>query len=122
MAIDMNADMDAVRSSKDLTQKHCVACEGGMPALNPAHVPNYMKYAPGWTASPDAKKIARDFEFKDFKESMAFINKVADIAESEGHHPDIDIFYNKVHLDLSTHAVEGLSENDFILAAKINEI
>lgn len=90
-----------------------------MPPLDPAVVANYMKYAPEWT-SPDGKKITREFTFKDFKEAMVFVNGVAAIAESEAHHPDIYIFYNHVRLELSTHAVHGLSENDFILAAKLD--
>jgi 4a-hydroxytetrahydrobiopterin dehydratase len=105
----------------DLTKKHCVPCEGGMPPLDPERVPNYLKYTPGWT-SPDGKKITREFKFKDFKEAMAFVNRVADIAEGEGHHPDISIFYNVVRFEHSTHAIGGLSENDFILAAKINTL
>ncbi len=105
----------------DLTKKHCIPCEGGMPPLDPERVPNYLKYAPGWT-SPDGKKITKEFKFKDFKEAMAFVNKVADLAESEGHHPDIYIFYNLVRFELTTHAIGGLSENDFILAAKINQL
>ena len=68
------------------------------------------------------KKIRREFIFKDFKESVAFVIKVAALAENEGHHPDIYIFYNKVTLELSTHAISGLSENDFILAVKIDRI
>ena len=75
----------------------------------------------GWT-SPDGKKIVREFMFKDFKEAMAFVNKVAAVAESENHHPDIYIFYNRVRLELSTHETGGLSENDFTLAKKINEL
>ena len=67
-------------------------------------------------------KITRQFKFDDFKEAMKFVNKVAELAESEGHHPDIKIVYNKVQLDLFTHAVGGLSENDFIMAAKINAL
>ena len=105
----------------DLTKKHCIPCEGGMPPLDPARVPNYLKYTPGWT-SPDGKKIVCEFKFNDFKEAMAFVNKVADIAESEGHHPDMYIFYSMVRFELSTHAIGGLSENDFILAAKINAL
>ncbi len=104
----------------DLTKKHCVPCESTMPPLDPDRVPHYLKYSPGWT-SPDGKKIVRVFKFKDFKEAMAFVNGVAAIAEEEGHHPDIYIFYNQVNLELSTHNIGGLSENDFILAAKINE-
>ena len=78
--------------------------------------------ANGWTLTSDNKSISRDFVFKDFKESMTFINKVADLAESEGHHPDIHCFWNKVKLELSTHAIGGLSNNDFILASKINRL
>ena len=70
----------------------------------------------------DGKKIKREFKFKDFKEAIGFVNKVAALAESEGHHPDIHIFYNRVVLELTTHAVGGLSENDFILAAKIDQL
>lgn len=104
----------------DLTKKHCIPCEAGMPPLDPERVPHYLKFAPGWT-SPDGKKITREFKFKDFVATMKFVDKVAEIAEGEGHHPDIYIFYNLVRFELSTHAVKGLSENDFILAAKINE-
>lgn len=77
---------------------------------------------PGWSLDDNGLQISREFSFKDFKEALAFINKVGELAESEGHHPDIHNFWNRVRLDLSTHAVKGLSENDFILAAKINEI
>lgn len=93
-----------------------------MPPLPPESVKDYLKYAPGWTAAADGGSIAREFKFKDFKEAMAFVNKVADVAEGEGHHPDIYIFYNIVRLTNSTHAVGGLSENDFILAAKVNAL
>jgi len=105
----------------DLTKKHCVPCEGGMPPLDPDRVPNYLKYTPGWV-SPDGKKIMREFTLKDFKAAMGFVMKVAETAEAEGHHPDIYISYNLVRLKLSTHAINGLSENDFILAAKINAL
>ena len=66
--------------------------------------------------------IGREFEFKDFKEAMTFVNNVADLAETEGHHPDITIHWNKVKLDLWTHSVDGLTENDFIVASKINKL
>ncbi len=82
----------------------------------------YMAQVLGWQLDAEAKHISKDFTFKDFKESMVFINKVAELAESEGHHPDIRIFYNKIKLELWTHAIGGLSKNDFILAAKINHI
>ncbi len=113
----------------DLTQKHCVPCEGGTPPLpdekenklikeleDPVRVQDWILVRDG------THKLTRQFKFKNFKEAIAFVNKVADLAEAEGHHPDIKIVYNKVQLDLFTHAVGGLSENDFIMASKINLI
>src|SRR3989344_7962667 len=103
-----------------LSDKKCVACEGGTPPLEAEKVKECMaELAGGWDII-DGKKIKKEFKFEDFKEAMAFVNKVAEIAESEGHHPDIHIFYNKVEIELWTHAVGGLSENDFIMAAKID--
>ena len=83
----------------------------------------YIEKISGWELKRTGiHKITRSFEFKDFKEAMEFVNAVADVAEEEGHHPDIYIYYNKVELKLYTHAVQGLFKNDFIVAAKINEI
>lgn len=107
----------------DLTQKHCVPCEGGTPPLPNEKEEELLQQTPNWQLlREETHKIRRMFEFKDFKEAMGFVNKVADLAEKEGHHPDIKIVYNKVKLDLFTHAVGGLSENDFIMAAKINSL
>jgi 4a-hydroxytetrahydrobiopterin dehydratase len=106
----------------DLEQQHCVPCEGGVAPLTKADAEETMKHVPGWVLADEGKTISRDFEFKDFKAAMAFINKVADIAEGEGHHPDMHIWWNKIRLDLTTHAIKGLSTNDFILAAKINTL
>lgn len=75
-----------------------------------------------WTLADDAKSISRQFEFKDFNESLAFINKVGELAEAEQHHPDIHCWWNKVKLELTTHAIGGLSNNDFIMASKINNL
>ncbi len=105
----------------DLAKKHCVPCEGGTLPIAKEYVPGYLAKISGWS-SPDNLKILKEFSFKDFKEAMAFVNKVAAIAEAEGHHPDMYIFYGKVRLELSTHAIGGLSENDFILAAKIDGV
>ncbi len=108
---------------QDLTQKHCVPCEGGMPPLTELQENEMMGQVHGWLLLRDSEhKLRRQFKFKDFKEAIAFVNKVADVAESEQHHPDIYVFYNKVQIDLFTHAVGGLSENDFIMAAKINKV
>jgi 4a-hydroxytetrahydrobiopterin dehydratase len=105
----------------ELAEKHCVPCEGDTLPLPSNAVTEYMANIPGWK-NVDNLQIFRELKFKDFKEAMAFINKVAEIAEAEQHHPDIYIFYNRVRLELSTHAINGLSENDFIVAAKIDKI
>ena len=105
----------------DLSNKKCVPCEVGGKPLSPPDVEIFIGGLPRWQAI-DNKKIERDWKFKNFKEAMNFVDKVAEIAENEGHHPDIHIHYNKVKLELWTHEVGGLTENDFILASKIEEI
>lgn len=105
----------------DLTQKKCVACEGGLPPLNERQVERYHAETPEWTVVENLR-IMRTFAFKDFAGAMQFVNKVAALAEEEGHHPDIAVSWNKVALMLTTHALKGLSENDFILAAKISKL
>ncbi len=104
----------------NLLSKKCIPCEGGMDPLTDVEVRNYMPDVPGWNVSSDSKEISKEYKFKDFIGAINFVNKVAEIAEGEGHHPDIKINYNKVKLTHSTHAIGGLSENDFILAAKID--
>ena len=102
----------------DLTSKKCVPCEGGTKPLAKDKIEEYLPALdPQWEVI-DNLKLKRRFKFKDFKQAMEFVNKVADLAESEGHHPDIRINYNKVTLELTTHAIGGLSENDFVIAAK----
>ena len=92
-----------------------------MPPMGAAAIAVHAASVPSWKVL-DNKKLEREFKFKDFKGAMAFVNRVADIADSEGHHPDIYVFYNLVRFELSTHAIGGLSENDFILAAKIDVV
>lgn len=107
--------------ANDLLKKICVSCEGkGIRPYDLAKAEEYLVQVPGWILREDAKQISREYKFKDFIGAVNFVNKVAELAESEGHHPDIHISYNKVLLELSTHAIGGLSENDFILAAKID--
>lgn len=106
----------------NLSDKKCVACEGGTPPLGEKEIAGYMLELKGDWEVVTNKKIKKEFKFKDFKEAMAFVNNIAEIAEAEGHHPDIYIFYNRVNIELRTHAVNGLSENDFIMAAKIDKI
>lgn len=106
--------------SINLISKKCVPCEGGVPPLTQAQIDSYKKEISSEWQVLDGKKIERKFKFKDFKESMKFVNKVAEIAEQQQHHPDIKIFYSLVTITLWTHAIAGLSENDFIMAAKID--
>ena len=103
----------------DLTKKKCKPCEGGMPPLTAEEVARLSKSALGWEVEENLK-IKKEFRFKDFSEAMKFVNRVAALAELEQHHPAIFISFNKVKVTFSTHAVGGLSENDFIMASKIN--
>lgn len=107
---------------ENLADKKCVACEGGLPPLPLSEIRHYLGLIDKDWQAIDAKKITRNFKFADFKKAMDFVNEAARLAEEEGHHPDIFISYNKVGLELWTHAVNGLSENDFILAAKIDSL
>ncbi|MCB0403452.1 MAG: 4a-hydroxytetrahydrobiopterin dehydratase [Bdellovibrionales bacterium] len=107
-------------SSCDLTKQKCVPCEGGVEAFSVEKSRQWLEKVPGWTLQ--GNKIEKTFKFKNFVEAMAFVNRMADIAEAEGHHPDISIHYSQVTVTLWTHAIGGLSENDFILAAKIEAI
>lgn len=104
----------------ELSQKKCVACEGGTAPLNRTEAEVLIKQLNGWRLSGDARWISKEFKFKDFAHALAFTNKVGEIAESEGHHPDLQISWGKVVIELTTHAIKGLSQNDFIIAAKID--
>lgn len=106
----------------DLTKKKCVPCEAGVPALTKEEAEKLIQQVTSWHLSGDAKHISKEFRFKNFLDAMAFVNKIADVAEEEGHHPDLSIGWGRVGVELSTHAINGLSENDFILAAKIDQI
>jgi 4a-hydroxytetrahydrobiopterin dehydratase len=105
-----------------LYDKKCAPCEGSAEPMKRREAEKLLAEAAEWQIieEPFIPKLQRLFEFRDFKEAMKFVNKVAEIAESEGHHPDIEIKWNKVTLTLYTHSIKGLSENDFIVAAKIN--
>ncbi len=105
-----------------LKQTKCVACEGGVEPLGRQEVDKLMTDITGWELAKNAKSIGKDLIFKNFDKAMDFVNMVADIAEIEGHHPDIKISYNKVRLDLTTHTIKGLSINDFVIAAKIDGV
>lgn len=106
----------------DLAQKKCVPCEGGTMPLTIQELETLMKELANWKLSSDAKKISRHFTFKNFAEALSFTNKVGACAEAEGHHPDLTLGWGRVGIELTTHAIGGLSVNDFIVAAKIDKI
>jgi 4a-hydroxytetrahydrobiopterin dehydratase len=110
-------------TATDLTHRHCRACEGGVPALSADEVREHLRAVPHWRLSDDGKRIRRDWRVKDFATALDFFRRVGEVAESEDHHPDLHLTgYRNVVLELSTHAVGGLTENDFILAAKIDQL
>lgn len=107
----------------DLTGKHCKPCEGGVQPLTSDEAQHYMKkLSLGWQLAPDVKSIRREFNFKNFYRTMSFVNAIAHIANTEDHHPDLEVGYNYCRVKFNTHAIGGLSENDFICAAKIDAL
>ena len=105
-----------------LSEQKCEACEGGVAPLEPAVAQKYLAQLPGWVLDKDALSIRKNFTFKSFYPTMSFINAVAYIAQEEGHHPDVEFGYNYCNIKYTTHAINGLSINDFICAAKINKL
>lgn len=104
----------------ELHKIRCVGCEGGIPSLTKEEVTTLLPQVNHWQVSADNKKIHRRFEFKGFYKTMAFVNAVAWIANQENHHPDMEVGYNYCIINYTTHAVDGLTQNDFICAAKVN--
>ena len=107
--------------TESLADKKCVPCRGGTPALKGAELAALQQEVPGWTVTSE-HHLNREFRFPDFKQALAFVNQVGEIAEQEGHHPDILLAWGKVGVTLWTHTINGLSESDFILAAKIDRL
>ncbi|MGD9592419.1 MAG: 4a-hydroxytetrahydrobiopterin dehydratase [Candidatus Berkiella sp.] len=108
--------------SDDLTQKHCKACEGGVKPLVLKEAEFLLNKVPQWALNTNATEISRTFSFKNYYHTMAFVNALAYMAHTENHHPDLEVSYNKCKVRYSTHAIGGLSENDFICAAKADAI
>ncbi len=107
----------------ELSEKRCKPCEGGVPPLTRSQAQALMKQlAADWQLADDAKSIRRELAFKDFYRTMSFVNALAHVANVEDHHPDLEVGYNYCRVLFTTHAVKGLSENDFICAAKIDAI
>jgi 4a-hydroxytetrahydrobiopterin dehydratase len=109
----------------DLADKKCIPCEGGIPSFNLDEIHKYLKKVDGWDVeSVDEKDyyIIKNFKFNSFLDSQSFVNKVGEIAEQEGHHPDIWFGWGYAKIKIQTHAINGLHESDFVLAAKIDRI
>jgi len=108
--------------STDLLQSKCQPCEGGVDAISLEAANNLMSQLHEWQLRDDGKEIQRTFGFKDFHQTMAFVNALAWVAHCEDHHPDFEVGYNRCLVRYSTHAIGGLSHNDFICAAKIDAL
>ncbi|MDE2040880.1 MAG: 4a-hydroxytetrahydrobiopterin dehydratase [Patescibacteria group bacterium] len=106
----------------NLSSQKCVPCEVGGEPMKAEEIELYTKDVPTWKISSDQKSISKKFTFRDFKEALAFVNKVGAVAEEQGHHPDITFTYGEATIVFTTHALKGLSPNDFIMAAKVDKI
>lgn len=107
---------------EQLTTIRCVACEGGVPALTSSEINHYLPQVKNWQVSNNEKSISKRYDFKGFYKTMAFVNAVAWIANQENHHPDLQVGYNYCVITYTTHAIDGLSKNDFICAAKVDAL
>ncbi|HEX4073864.1 MAG TPA: 4a-hydroxytetrahydrobiopterin dehydratase [Candidatus Acidoferrales bacterium] len=105
----------------ELAAKNCVPCRGGVPPLAGEELARLEKQVPRWKVI-DGHHLIRTFTFSDFKQALAFVNKVGDLAEQQGHHPDILLTWGKAEITTWTHKINGLTESDFILAAKIDNL
>ena len=109
----------------DLSEKKCVPCEGGIPSFDLNEIHKYLKKVDGWDVKSENNEsyfLTKEFKFNNFSESQSFINKVGNLAEKEGHHPDIWFGWGYAKIKIFTHAINGLHESDFVLAAKIDKI
>ena len=108
--------------SDDLLSKTCTPCRGGVPPLTRDEAQGYLARTPGWLLADEGRRIERSFQFKNFKESMDFVAKIGNLAEGEGHHPEISFGWGWAKISWQTKKIKGLHENDFIMAAKTNEL
>ena len=104
-----------------LAERHCVPCRGGVPPLPPGEVSRMLSELEGWS-DVDARRIEKEFAFRDFATALEFVNAIGAVAEEEGHHPDIHLGWGRVGVEIWTHKINGLTESDFILAAKIDRL
>ena len=111
------------QSPVDLVKKKCLPCEGGVDPCSLGEANSQLEELPGWYLTHDGQRIRKDWTVKNFVAGMEFLHRVADVAEDDGHHPDVHLEgYRNLWIELWTHAIGGLSENDFILAAKIDQL
>ncbi len=117
--------MPAPFKMSDLANKKCIPCEGNIAPFDKSEIHKFLKKVDGWDVKSDEAKsfyLIKKFSFKNFKESQNFVNKVGEIAEKENHHPDISFGWGYCEVKIFTHAIKGLAESDFILAAKIDKV
>jgi 4a-hydroxytetrahydrobiopterin dehydratase len=106
----------------ELSDKRCVPCRGGVPAMGAVEAGSLVSQVSGWTIEEETKGIRRQFRFRNFAEAMRFATRVGEIAEAEGHHPDLSVGWGYCTVRFRTHSIGGLTENDFIMAAKVNRL
>ena len=104
-----------------LASKHCISCRGGVPALSGTELANLQAQVPGWNVVGE-HHLRKVYAFPDFRTALGFVNRVGETAETEGHHPDLYLSWGRVEVKIWTHKIDGLTESDFILAAKIDEL
>jgi len=108
--------------SETLAEKTCTPCRGGVPPLTRDEAQHFQAQAPDWELDDNANHIVRTFRFRNFREALAFVQEIGELAETEGHHPDISFGWGYVTVSLSTKKIKGLHENDFIMASKIDRV
>lgn len=118
-----NEELDGLRwVGGSLVRKRCVSCEGDLEALEPERVHRLLSQLPAWTLAEDGRSIVRGLRFETFQEALSFVNAVGWLVEREGHHPDVPLYHREVRVAFRTHAVDALTENDFIAAALVDRL
>ncbi len=112
---------DEDHAAEDLAERHCVPCRGGHPPLGGEEVARLLARIEGWDAVRE-HHLRKEYKFKDFREALTFVDRVGELAEAQGHHPDLHLAWGRVVVEIWTHKVDGLTESDFVLAAKIDRL